>query len=122
MNRVIKFRAWDEKKKAMLNGGDLEEAPGDELCSTLSYGQLVIASTLNGWIELLEIMQYTGLSDKSGIEIYEGDIIHANYNYIGYFAVEFEGGIFNISRYALKYCTVVGNIRENPELLKGENK
>jgi uncharacterized phage protein (TIGR01671 family) len=79
-------------------------------------------------------MQYTGLKDKNGKEIYEGDICYVypdewefqlegcNHN-----VIYFEGG-FGLKRdknpfYPLykslaDYCNVIGNIYENPELLE----
>ncbi len=78
----------------------------------------------------LELMQYTGLKDKNGKEIYEGDVIALDgggelYN----FSVEFEDGCFGIRTNGkdfaeLKYyidmsfvdAEIIGNIYENPEL------
>lgn len=84
--------------------------------------------------ESLIPMQFTGLHDKNGKEIYEGDIIETyigsvyfvDFNYGGYCLAEFGHtgdadkliGTYDPSN----YLTVIGNIYENPELLTKENK
>lgn len=64
--------------------------------------------------------QYTGLTDKNGRKIFEGDIMRNAGN-----VVEFYGGDFCINGDSpLSYWTgteVIGNIYDNPELLKGGN-
>ena len=73
------------------------------------------------------IGQYTGLTDKNGKKIFEGDIVK---NSIGTFIVKFLYGTFCCSLIEENYltelcsihnqCEVIGNIHDNPELLKGE--
>lgn len=97
MNRVIKFRWWNSQR--MVDGKDLNIL-------------LKNADNLD-WL-----MQYTGLKDKNGVEIYEGDVLYIGYNLIGNREVKFEDGKFNIFCYSLGKCEVVGNIYQNPELIK----
>ena len=76
--------------------------------------------------EYFEVMQFTGLKDKNGKEIFEGDIVDwPNYEGVQLYIVEFKEGRFglNLSRGGFGLtnpicsdCEVIGNKFENPEL------
>lgn len=116
--RDIKFRAWDDDGKRMITG---HISCGLELNTFFRHTGFVM-------------MQYTGLKDKNGKEIYEGDIIQVYNNlttteghkrwkwYIS--KVVFEDGMFNLkpdsvgTRDITYDVEIIGTIYENPELIK----
>jgi len=100
----IKFRAWD--------GEEMNYQP---MCE-LEYRQ----SINDFWIDNLDkIMQYTGLEDKNGVNIYFGDIIKYGdtTTVVGETANNLAALFFNLVMQREPY-EVIGNKFENPELLK----
>lgn len=119
--RVIKFRAWEP-----LNAGG-----GGGYMVEWENLKTKIAGTIFSDTDHV-IMQFTGLHDKKGREIYEGDILKQIYP--GLWVVEFEIGRFQLVRhddkcrdyFRRKKCScqsqdmeIIGNIHETPELLTG---
>jgi len=111
--RIIKFRAW-EKENLFVN---FEGAMHYDVVAQTYFGEWLFDNDY-------ELMQYTGLKDKDGFEIYEGDIIK-RLSYTKPFIVEFILGSFvltgdtdTLDFIQTKKVEVIGNIYENKELLK----
>jgi len=111
--REIRFRQWDQVEKRMTYNAGIELKP-------LGYD-------LNGQPVYPHIMQFTGLLDRSGKEIYEGDVYEWNDKSRGVVkwvedgSTGFEPFNDSYSDYGMtegKEVTVIGNIYENPDLLK----
>jgi hypothetical protein len=111
--RIIKFRAWDKEHKKMIY-----EIP---LATVNFYG------SLEEFFKYTELMQYTGLEDKNGKEIYEGDILFNPNDRYEYYEVRWNSkeACFELgddgslmSKYGLaSFWGISGNIYENPELI-----
>lgn len=140
MNREVKFRAWENNLKEII--------PVEEI----NFNSLMINQT-TAWrfIDEVELMQYTGLKDKNGVEIYEGDIVEFN----GLYEIKFgEHGVPNaetesyqdlatgfyfkaqhdlkdvepfsfdipLNKIYASECEVLDNVFENPELLERDEE
>jgi uncharacterized phage protein (TIGR01671 family) len=118
MKRETQFRVWDkiDKQFTVLNIGNLRD--------DYSFDDY-IDDTFNDPNSRYILVQYTGLNDKNGKEIYEGDILQL-FNPKQTFYVKFEDGCFLLEPEPTglflyeenKKAEIIGNIFENPELLK----
>ena len=125
MMREIKFRAWDEETQIMLEVVKIEWLGRTKIVNTKSFyddRSKEKRFEQKNDISKLELMQVTGLKDKNGKEIYEGDIVSWG-NQEGLWIEQVNKvEIVDDKFYALTgnvgLCTIIGNKFENPELLK----
>jgi len=127
--REIKFRAWDKSTERML---DIETWHiADEYVDLIEPGKSI--ADINAerfWRKQSEIilMQYTGLKDKNGVEIYEGDVLFhplqgrrkVFYPYsktvASYGLRNIDNGFGSTLQDSHAVWEVIGNIYEQPEL------
>lgn len=108
--RDIKFRAWNDIDKTMIEW------------STIKAFSALLSSLMGGGLKHHKLMQFTGLSDKNGKEIYDQDLL--KHPYFKHPIVVFwdeDYACFDSAGVVSEWseCEVIGNIYENPELLEG---
>lgn len=122
--REIKFRAWDNSKKEMLYPKKAED-----MTDKITSASLLAAYNDGG---LDAIMQSTGLFDKNGKEIYEGDVVEFYYlgthrDVVRYivdgFKVNTTGHTDDVKTelclgFPFREMEIIGNVWENPNLIK----
>lgn len=120
-NREIKFRAWHNVDWVMYYNHSV---------NLTIDGAVSVLSKSGEWEQdddrsMIDLMQFTGLLDKNGKEIYEGDVLNidttnSDGNVVGESkeVVRFEGAyILPLSWITAPYVEIIGNIYENPDLL-----
>lgn len=117
--RQIKFRAWDKNRKEMYQFERRITTPPP--LEGKSLGKHLFLPLER---EDLELMQFTGLLDKNGKEIYEGDVVNEGVDNLNYEVAFQQGGFWLLERDnemgwpESGDIEIIGNIYENPELLK----
>jgi uncharacterized phage protein (TIGR01671 family) len=131
MNRLIKFRAWVPLLQKMFYSDDMEDdytiQVGADAVELITYDD-----TLQEYVKIeADINQFTGLTDRHGIDIYEGDVLCENDSISICFEVKWASSYCKFkldwtrTSAAIQYpewnrgirMSVIGNIHQNPHLL-----
>lgn len=123
---IPKFRAWDKTDKEMYLVDEINFNRGE-------FESIGDGITFLREADKVELMHSTGLVDKEGTEVFEGDILHHQIQTDYTFIVKYDkdkgrwygDGLsrtyrIDITKDFLQYYKVIGNIYENPELLEVE--
>lgn len=129
MSRVIKFRAWDEAEKWM---GEVSSVDFDEGYLFLTTRNSDDENRFD--LRAIPLLQFTGLHDKNGAEIYEGDVllfnnsindekwkcvvVHRHGSFVCEYLKDRTYNHFDCWNVPKVSWEVIGNIYENPHLLE----
>lgn len=130
---IPRFRAWHKTWKEL---GKVKRIRFDDEgnISTVFIQSETLGS--NAYLKDIELMQSTGLCDKEGTEVFEGDILHHQIQTEYTFIVKYDKDkgrwygdglsrtyrIDIAKRFLPYYYKVIGNIYETPELLEVDNE
>lgn len=131
-SRVIKFRCWDKEEKRMYNDVMVGNSGTFVILSYTKQTKETDFEWTNTARDIQEfnnnfLMQFTGLNDCNGVEVYEGDIIHNTdtgenatvvYKDDGFITFYHDKKSFQLFHTLENLYTVAGNIYQNPELVE----
>lgn len=138
MQDRFKFRTYDKRTKEMLNVRLISYFNTGNICrveAENAVGDIIIFDDYKTSIEDIELMQCTGLKDKNGTLIYEGDVVYKKgsknwknekllskviwSNNSAAFMISDENGLHQMPMNS-NNIEILGNIYETPELIGGE--
>lgn len=117
MNKQIKFRTWDkvDQRMAAVSYIDFANEVVELEPVDLEGGSTLIFRAFDE----VELMQYTGVKDKNGVEIYERDIIRAAWHFTEPHVVDWPDDYYSFVESGLsdgEYIEIIGDFYRNPEL------
>lgn len=128
--REIKFREWDPNRQEMYGSVGLSYGVREDDDDSILF-RFAHTERIDGDLSKDRVLeQYTGIKDRGGVEIYEGDIVCQQMRFgetngvifwqeeKARFAINLDGFITTITKPQEMSYEVVGNIHENPELLE----
>lgn len=133
---IPKFRAWHKTWEEMCKVKQIRFNDDGNVTRVLVKGRELVKGVNFGSdtrLDEIELMQSTGLVDKEGTEVFEGDILHHQIQTEYTFIVKYDkdktrwygDGLsrtyrIDLMKRFMQYYKVIGNIYENPELLEVE--